>query len=280
LARARENLRFAASTLERLQAEHPDRYAALVDRTGLHPGEMQEWKRAADAMYIPFEERMGIHLQDDQFLEREVWNFDATPPEQYPLLLYNHPLVIYRHQVIKQPDVVMAMFLLGGQFSAEQKRRNFDYYDPLTTGDSSLAACIQSIMAAEVGYPDKAAEYYRYASLMDLADVGGNVQDGAHIASMGGTWMAVVYGLAGMRDYGGDLSFDPRLAEGIDGVRFRLTVRDQLLEVDIMGDRATYRLVEGSGLTIRHREQDVALVAGQTVQLPLRAARPRQRRGA
>jgi hypothetical protein len=117
--------------------------------------------------------------------------------------------VIYRHQVIKQADVVLAMVLLGDEFSLEQKRRNFDYYDPLTTGDSSLSACVQSILAAEIGYEDKALEYFQYALLMDLADVAGNVVDGVHIASTGGVWMALTYGFGGLRDFHGKLSFDP-----------------------------------------------------------------------
>jgi trehalose/maltose hydrolase-like predicted phosphorylase len=166
---------------------------------------------AADAMYIPYDAERGIHPQDANFLEKEVWDFAGTPKDRYPLLLHYHPLVIYRHQVIKQADVVLAMVLLSDEFSLEQKRRNFEYYDPLTTGDSSLSACVQAILASEIGYEDKALEYFQYAVLMDLADVAGNVVDGAHIASTGGVWMALTYGFGGMRDHHGRLSFDPRL---------------------------------------------------------------------
>ena len=133
--------------------------------------------------------------------------------------------------MIKQADVVLAMFLLGHEFSPEQKKRNFDYYDQLTTGDSSLSACIQSIVAVEIGYDELALRYLMNALLMDLADVGGNVKDGCHIASMGGTWMGVVYGLAGLRDYGGRLSFHPN--KQVRDLRFHLTVRGQLLAVEI-----------------------------------------------
>jgi alpha,alpha-trehalose phosphorylase len=161
------------------------------------------------------------------------------------------------------------MFLLGDEFTPEQKKRNFDYYDPLTTGDSSLSACIQSIIAAEVGYADKAREYVRYAGLMDLADVAGNVRDGCHIASMGGFWMAMVYGFAGMRDYGGNLTFCPRLFEGARGIRFPLTIRGQRLEVDLDAEErtATYRLREGSALEITHEGKPVKLTTGKPVSL-------------
>jgi trehalose/maltose hydrolase-like predicted phosphorylase len=128
--------------------------------------------------------------------------------------------------VIKQADTILALFLLGEQFSLEEKKRNFDYYDPLTTHDSSLSVCIQSIVAAEIGYMEKAREYFDFAAVMDLADVGGNMMHGAHIASIGGTWLALVYGFGGMRDYGGHISFRPRLPSDWRRVSFRLTIRD------------------------------------------------------
>lgn len=256
---ARENLRYAAAVVETIRQERPELFAALLDKTGLELSELEEWKRAAEHMYIPYNELLEIHPQDDNFLDREPWDFANTPDEHYPLLLHYHPLVIYRRQVIKQADVVLAMFLLGDQFSLEQKRRNFDFYDPLTTGDSSLSVSIQSIIAYEIGSREKAWEYARHAALMDLADIGGNVKHGAHIASIGGTWMAVVYGMAGMRDYDGRLSFNPRLPTGLQRVRFPLRIRDHELEVDITGEAATYLLRRGDAFTISHQGKDFTL---------------------
>src|SRR5262249_60706889 len=172
----------------------------------------------------------------------------------------------YMHQDSKPADVVPAMFLLGHEFSAEQKKRNFHYYDQLTTGDSSLSACIQSIVAFEIGYDELALGYLIDALLMDLADVGGNVRDGCHIASMGGTWMGVVYGLAGLRDYGGRLSFHPH--QQVRELRFHLTVRGQLLAVAIAAEGATYTLEQGDGLTIYHRGERLEARAGQSVRRP------------
>ncbi len=256
---ARENLWYAAKTVESLRKKKPERFKALVHQTGLDMSEIAEWRKAADNMYIPFDEKLGIHPQDDSFLDKEPWDFKNTPPEKYPLLLHHHPLVIYRHQVIKQADVVLAMFLLGHEFSAEQKKRNFDYYDPMTTGDSSLSVSIQAIMAAEIGYRERAAEYAWYGALMDLADVAGNVQDGCHIASMGGTWMAVIYGLAGMRDWNGHVSFRPKVPQRVEGFRFPLTIQGQVLEVNIQQEATTYALREGDGLVIRHEDEEVRL---------------------
>jgi beta-phosphoglucomutase family hydrolase len=267
---ARENLRYAADVMTSLHREAPERYTALIDRTGFLAEEADDWRRAAEAMYIPFDEELGIHLQDDNFLDRQLWDLESEPTENFPLLLHYHPLVIYRHRVIKQADVVLALFLLGNVFSAEEKRRNFDYYDPLTTGDSSLSVCIQSIIAAENGYGEEAFEYFRYAVLMDLADIGGNVRDGVHVASIGGTWMALTYGLAGMRDHGGMLSFDPRLPNEWEGMSFPLMVRGSELEVELVHDQATYRLRKGSDLTIRHKGQEVTLREGESATFAIR----------
>lgn len=257
---ARENLRYAATTVQALIDEDARQFVYLAAKTGVSPDEIDEWQRAADEMYVPYDEERSIHLEDDDFLDKEEWDFEGTPPENYPLLLHYHPLVIYRHQVLKQADVVLAMFLLGHEFSLDQKRRNFDHYDRLTTRDSSLSACVESIVASEIGYTGKALEYARFTALMDLADVAGNVKDGCHIASMGGFWMALVYGFAGMRDYDGHLSFTPRVAEQLGiAIRFKLTVHGQLLSVEIDSTSCTYTLCEGTGLTITHCGESVSL---------------------
>ncbi|MEP0874121.1 glycoside hydrolase family 65 protein [Trichocoleus desertorum AS-A10] len=267
---ARENLWYAASTVEMLRDRHPDWFIALVDKTKLELSEVENWRKAADNMYLPFDERLKIHIQHDTFLDEKVWDFENTPPDKYPLLLHFHPLVIYRHQVIKQADIVLAMFLLGDKFSPEQKRHNFDYYDPLTTGDSSLSVSIQSIVSAEIGYLEQATEYAKYAVLMDLGDVAGNVKDGCHIAAMGGTWMVAVYGFAGMRDYNGHLSFHPKLPEIVKRLQFPLTIQGQRLEVDIQGTTATYFLQQGTQLAITHQGKNIQLLEGIPVTVELK----------
>jgi alpha,alpha-trehalose phosphorylase len=267
---ARENLWYAASTVEMLRDQHPDWFIALADKTKLELPEVENWRKAADNMYLPFDERLKIHIQHDGFLDEKVWDFENTPADKYPLLLHFHPLVIYRHQVIKQADIVLAMFLLGDKFSPEQKRRNFDYYDPLTTGDSSLSVSIQSILAAEIGYLEKAMEYAKYAVLMDLGDLAGNVKDGCHIAAMGGTWMVAVYGFAGMRDYNGHLSFHPKLPQTVKRLRFPLMIQGQRLEVDIQEETATYLLRQGTQLAIAHQGKDIQLLEGMPVTVELK----------
>ena len=263
---ARENLRYAAETVEALKDEQPAALNALIRKTGLQLKEIEEWKRAAENMYVPYEADAGIYPQDDGFLGRQPWDFANTPKESYPLLLFYHPLNIYRCQVIKQADVILAMFLLGDQFSDEDKRRNFEFYDPLTTGDSSLSSCIEAIMALEVGEYEKADDYVRAALLMDLADVGGNVRDGCHIASMGGTWMVLAYGFGGLRDHDGVLSFRPRHPpKGHGSLRFPLTYRGQVLDVEIGAGEAIYSLRAGDELAIRHDGENLTLTRAQPV---------------
>ena len=271
---ARENLRYAAQTVEALRLTTPDVYKALAHKTALEPSEVEAWRRAAESMYVPYDEKLKIIPQDDSFLEREPWNFQNTPSDKYPLLLFYHPLDIYRKQVIKQADVVLAMFLLDDAFSREAKQRNFEFYDPLTTGDSSLSSCIEAIIAAQTGDMDKAIQYGMAALLMDLADVGGNVKDGCHIASMGGTWMMLTYGFGGMRDHDGTLSFWPRRAPEENAIlRFPLTYRGQVLEVEIGPETVQYSLREGERLVIRHEKDEIQLTREHPV-----AVRPVSRR--
>ena len=235
---AQMNLTYAAEAVEWMRAERPQRWSDLAQRIGVNDDEIDRWLQCAGDMYVPFDKELGITMQDASFLERERWPFEEVPPEKYPLLLHYHPLVIYRYQVLKQADVVMAMLLLPDKFSPELKRANFDYYDPLTTGDSSLSACVQSIVAAEIGYEDRALQYFKHALWTDLGDLQGNTTDGVHLASAGGVWMAIVYGFGGMRDTDGKLSFDPRLPKDWAALTFKLrkegcTIRVHLRHEDI-----------------------------------------------
>jgi alpha,alpha-trehalose phosphorylase len=247
---AKENLEIAIRITEWLQGADRGAYDALVASTGLTCEEVGGWRRAAELMFVPRHEELGIVLQDERFLERKRWDFDSTPPENYPLLLNYHPLELYRHQVIKQTDVVLATYLVGHHFSEDEKRRTFDYYDALTTGDSSLSACIQSVVAAEVGYDDAALGHFLDALSVDLLDTHGNTADGIHIASCGGTWLALVAGFGGLRDSDGEVHFRPRLPDGWTRLRFRVQVRGQVIEVDVTPEGTTYSLVEGRGLLI------------------------------
>jgi alpha,alpha-trehalose phosphorylase len=267
---ARLNLNYAAAVVRQLEAERPDAHRALAFEVGLHPSEVDAWERAAAAMHVPHDDARGITPQDASFLDREVWDLERTLPDKFPLLLHFHPLVIYRHQVLKQADVVMAMFLLGNEFNPEQKRRNFDYYDPLTTGDSSLSASIQSIVASELGDGRRAARYFDHALLIDLADLTGTASDGVHVASAAGAWMALVFGFGGVRDFDADLTIDPHLPRHVERLAFSLRFHDRQLRVTLTHESERYLIDEGKPLEVTIRGTRHTLVPGTplTVNLP------------
>jgi alpha,alpha-trehalose phosphorylase len=187
-AMARMHLRFAADMADQLASERADDFARVAAATGVTDEEVAIWRDAAARMHLPYDGKLGIHEQDDSFLSKKVWDFANTPKENYPLLLNYHPMVIYRHQVCKQADVVLALMLLSNEFTLEDKRRDFDYYEAVTTHDSSLSSCIFSIIASEVGYHDKAYDYFMETARLDLDDTHGNTHYGVHTAAMAGTW--------------------------------------------------------------------------------------------
>ena len=212
---------------------------------GVDEEETASWRDAAEAMTIPYDDERGVHQQSEGFTDHARWDFENTPADHYPLFLHYPYFDIYRKQVIKQADLVLAMGLFGDRFTDEQKARNFAYYEELTVRDSSLSACTQAVLAAEVGQLDLAFDYAVEAALMDLDDLEQNTRDGVHIASLAGAWIAVVAGFGGFRDYGGDLLFAPRIPEPLTSIRFRVAEGEAVLEVTATHSDATYELIVG-----------------------------------
>ncbi len=274
---ARYNLRRAAAAVRFIEAKRPQNYQAMAARVGLLDGEVDQWQKAADAMMIPFDDHLGIHPQDAHFLEREMWDLGHTPVDKRPLLLNYHPLVIYRFQVLKQADVVLALFLQSDQFTLEQKKADFDYYDPITTGDSTLSAVVQSIMAAEVGYHDLALRYFHAALFVDLADRHANTADGVHVASTGGVWSALAGGFGGFRDHGeGRWQLDPRLPDGWDSLTFRLTLRGSRVRVTVTEDSLHLEVEDGeTEVCFDVRGEQVAVAPGSPAVVELDGHGPR-----
>ena len=265
---AQQNLLEAAVAAER----HPNEASAL----GVTPAELEAWRSAARAMFIPYDERLGVHPQAQGFTDYAEWDFAATPPEHYPLLLHAPYFDLYRKQVIKQPDLVLAMHLRGDAFSEEQKARNFAYYERLTVRDSSLSAGTEAVMAAEVGHLDLAYEYLVEAALLDLEDLEHNTRDGIHIAAVAGAWIALVQGFGGARVRGDRLCFTPRLPDLLPRLQFKLRYRGQHLQVTATPQNATYTLLEGDGLPLEHHGQPFTLASGPvTWPIPPAPRRPR-----
>lgn len=266
---AQTNLRAAAESATRHQLEA----AAL----GVDTEETAAWRDAAAAMYIPYDEKLGVHPQADGFTDHQAWDFDSTPAEKYPLLLHYPYFDLYRKQVVKQADLVLAMQLRGDAFTDEQKARNFAYYERLTVRDSSLSACTQAVIAAEVGQLDLAYDYTAEAALMDLHDLGGNTRDGLHMASLAGACIALVAGFGGVRDHSGHLFFRPRLPSGLERIAFSMMVRESLLQVEITHARTDYSVRRGGPMTLLHEGEELLVAPGRPVSRPTTVPEPVER---
>jgi len=272
---AQRNLLLAADAVER----HPDR----VREVGVDLEEAADWRDAAAAIYIPYDETIGVHPQADAFTEHQPWDFAHSAPEQYPLFLHFPYFDLYRKQVVKQADLVLALHMRGDAFSDEEKARDFAYYEALTVRDSSLSACTQAVVAAETGHLELAYDYFGEAALIDLDNLEHNTRDGLHIASLAGAWIVAVAGFGGMRDQGGTLAFAPRLPERLSRLTFGLCFRGHRLRIEIDHRQARYSLRAGPPLELMHHGEAVTISGSEAAtrpipQLPQREP-PRQPRG-
>jgi alpha,alpha-trehalose phosphorylase len=249
-------------------ADVATRQTEVAERLGVTSEETASWRDAAKAMLIPYDERLGVHPQSQGFTDHARWDFARTPPDKYPLLLHYPYFDLYRKQVIKQADLILAMHLQGHAFTLEQKDRNFTYYEALTVRDSSLSACTQAVMAAELGHMELAHGYLGEAALVDLADFKHNTRDGLHMASLAGAWTALVEGFGGMRARQGRLTFAPRLPGGITRLAFRIRYRGRRIAVTTHPDEAIYELLDGPPITITCHGDELEL-AGEPLRHPV-----------
>lgn len=268
---AQRNLVGAADAV----ASHPEVARAL----GVGEEEAASWRDAARAMAVPYDDELGVHQQAEGFTRFQEWDFSTVKPEDYPLLLSHPYFDLYRRQVCKQADLTLAMHWRGDAFTDEAKARNFAYYEQRTVRDSSLSACTQAVLAAEVGHLELAHDYLGEAALIDLHDTHENTRDGVHLAALAGAWIALVAGLGGMRDHDGALSFAPRLPSRIARLDFSLLWHGLRLRVSVRPHEVTYYLREGdhedgSRLEFRHHGEEISVEVGTPVTRPLPEAPP------
>ncbi len=254
---AKRNLLLAVMTCKR----HEDHARAA----GVMSDETAAWQAAAEHMFVPYDEKLGVHPQADGFTMHEEWDFAATQADQYPLLLHFHYFEPYRKQVVKQPDLVLAMHCCSESFKPEQKVRNFDYYERITVRDSSLSACTAAVLASETGCLGLAFDYAVEAALLDLHDFEHNTRDGLHVASLAGTWIALVCGFGGLRSSGETLEFAPRLPEGLTRLSFSVLYRSQCLHAEIGPHEATYSVRGGRPLRILHHGEPLTVTDNEHV---------------
>ena len=261
---AQKHLRLARRVAEHMRGAAPGAWAALSRKLALRDEELDGFGRAADAMHLPFDSQLQLDAQDASFLAKPRWDLDATPGDRFPLLLHYHPMTLYRHQVCKQADLVLGMVLGGEEVSGERKRRVFDYYEPITTHDSTLSASSFAILASEIGELDAALRFFRDTSFVDLEDQHGNTDHGVHMASLAGSWLALVWGFGGFRPSDEGFGFRPQLPPGWTGYRFGMRWHGSEMRVSVNGEEARYELVTGAALRFAHNGAPVELEAGQS----------------
>ena len=264
----RETFLYAAELAGELALLDPDRFAGVKARTGVTDEEVARWFELAPLVHLPVDDRLGVTKQDASFLSKPEWPWDEVPQDRYPLLLNYHYLDIYRHQVLKQADVLLAHTLLPHDVPRWQLRRDVAYYAPRTTHDSSLSACTHAIAFAELGDLETAARFFDATARIDLDDTHGNADHGVHVAAMGGTYLGLVDGFAGLKVEGGRMSLRPRLPARWSRLAFRLNWRGARVLVDVTRATTTYRHLAGGPLELLHRGRLVALAPGETVTLP------------
>ena len=256
-ASARYNLENAAELYERFSNDPAVK--KLTQRLAVADDEIGRMKEAADRMNLPYDEEYGINPQDDSFLDKPVWDINNTPRGDFPLLLHYHPLHLYRYQVCKQADTVLAHFLFPDLQSKETMEKSFRYYENITTHDSSLSTCVFSMTASMLGLRDEALSYFGDSAKLDLMNRHENTKDGVHTANMGGCYMAIVNGFAGLRITKDGLSIDPFVPDGLESFSFPFSYRGRRLKLTVKRNMAMMELVSGDDISFRFRGEDEEL---------------------
>lgn len=220
--------------------------------------EKQKWEEIIQKMYLPEDETLGIFVQHDGYLDKDLTPVADLDPKNLPLNQNWSWDRVLRSPYIKQADVLQGIYLFGDHYTMEQKRKNFEFYEPLTVHESSLSPSIHAILAAELGFADKAVEMYERTARLDLDDYNNDTEDGLHITSMTGSWLAIVHGFAQMKTWNGKLSFAPFLPEVWTGYAFHINYRGRLLKISV-GEKVELELLKGKALKLD--------VYGKTIEL-------------
>lgn len=222
----------------------------LQKKIGITKEEILGFEQAAEAMYLLYDEKLDINPQDDSFLTKKVWDLSQVTNHEKPLMHDHFLFHIYRHQVCKQADTVLAHFLFEDEQKLSTMKHSFDYYEKITTHDSSLSRCIFGIMSSKLGMKEKAYEYFNFSSKMDILNSQHNTEDGIHTANMGGCYMGIVYGFLGLRVKESGFYFTPSIPEQWDGYCLRLCLKGSLLEITVDKKQCHLKLLKGEPITV------------------------------
>ena len=253
---AKWNLEYTLEVIEELEEKGCTKN---LGKWHVKKGEKAFWKAIIKDMHLPYDEARGVYVQHDTFLDKDLQNVDTLTPKDRPINQNWSWDKILRSCFIKQADVLQAMYFLNHQFTKEEKKRNFLFYEPMTVHESSLSPCIHAILAAELKLEDKAMEMYGRTARLDLDNYNNDTEDGLHTTSMTGSWLAIVHGFAGMRIHKAQLSFDPFLPKGWDRYSFKINYRSRLLEITISQEETKINLLEGEPIMILLHNKEIVI---------------------
>jgi alpha,alpha-trehalose phosphorylase len=252
-----ESLKFSVYVYNFLKKNYNKEFIKLINKIDLMEEEVEEWINASENMFLPYDKKLQINAQDDSFLSKPVW--DLEKEKNFPLLLHYHPLVLYRYQVCKQADLILAEVLLNYKFDKKQIKKDYDYYEKITTHDSSLSTCIFSIAANYIGYLEKAYNYFMMTARTDLDNHHGNTKDGIHAANMAGTWLGLTMGFGGMKVYNDNIYFEPKVPKAWKKYSFKILYKSRRIKVEVDKQYIKYSLEKGDPVNIYHFNKHILL---------------------
>lgn len=253
---AKKLFEYTLQTIAEMEQAELSAFVTLTDRLGLTMQEQMDWKNKADNMKIPYDDETGIYEEHDGFFDMPHLDIHSIPVTEFPLYSHWSYDRLYRYDMIKQPDVLMFMFLYSGEFSVEAKRANYDYYETRCIHESSLSPSIHSILAAEIGRPAEAYKFFEFATRLDLDNYNRNTREGLHTTSIAAAWMNIVYGFGGMRSDGDKLIFNPTIPERWSQYSFPITYQGTELAVDVNQQRVKISVRSGDSASIHVYGQD------------------------
>lgn len=259
-------LEYTLEVLAELKVQDAAHYAALVEKLGLQESETKQWQHIIDNMYYPYDEERGVFLQQDGFLDKELMPVKELDPKQLPLNQNWSWDRILRSCFIKQADVLQGLYFLSDRYDLDTKKRNFDFYEPMTVHESSLSPCVHAILACELGYQEKAYEMYLRTARLDLDNYNNDTEDGCHITSMAGTWMAIVQGFGGLRVREGELVLRPFIPSHWTSFSFKVMFRGARLKVNATADSIIVSNESDTPAAIRIYDQSYTVDANSQVQ--------------
>lgn len=265
---AQKSFEYTLDTLSEMKEQAPEAFAMVAEKTGLRDEELTDWKNKADNMKIPVDEVTGVFEEHDGFFDMPHIDIHSIPVTEFPLYSNWSYDRLYRYDMIKQPDVLMFMFLYNGQFSKEEKLANYEYYESRCIHESSLSPSIHSILASEIGKPEEAYSFFEFATRLDLDNYNRNTREGLHTTSIAAAWMNIVYGFGGMRSDGDRLSFQPSLPERWNEYSFQVMYEGVLLRILVNKTSVTLNAIHGGSTDIIVYGQSITVDASETT-LPL-----------